>query len=90
MLEQQRFTLDDEAPSPLLWQIPVILADAGSTQPPKKFLLKEKSSTFALDDCSTPIKLNAGDAGYYRVRYSKPLLEVCRNRSRPASVSPTS
>jgi aminopeptidase N len=78
VLEQQRFTLDDEAPSPLLWQIPVILAEPGATQPPKKFLLKEKSSTFALDNCSTTIKLNAGDAGYYRVRYSKPLLKVLR------------
>ena len=74
VLEQQRFTLDDEPPSPLLWRIPVILVEVGAKQPPKKFLLKEKTSTFALEDCNTPIKLNTGDAGYYRVHYSKALL----------------
>jgi aminopeptidase N len=75
VLEQQRFTLDAETPSSALWQVPVILAEAGSKQPSRRFLLKEKSSTFALDDCSTPIKLNAGDVGYYRVHYSKALLK---------------
>src|SRR5262245_56223092 len=76
VLEQQRFTLDDAPASPFLWQIPVILAEVGAKQPQKKLLLKEKTSTFPLEDCNTPIKLNAGDVGYYRVYYSKPLLKV--------------
>ena len=78
VLEQQRFTVDDPAVSPLLWQIPVILMPVGSKQPPKTFLLKDKTATLAAGDCQTPIKLNVGDTGYYRVHYATALLKALR------------
>jgi len=79
-LEQQPFTVDSPEASPLLWQIPLIVAPVGSPQPPRTVLLKDKTATFAAGDCDTPIKLNVGDTGYYRVQYSIDLLTGLRQK----------
>jgi len=77
-LEQQRFAVDSAGASQLLWQIPVFQAGAGSTQSPRIHLLKDRTATFPAGGCQTPIKLNAGDSGYYRVQYSPDLLNALR------------
>jgi aminopeptidase N len=80
-LRQERFTIHDAASSdpaikdpaikPRRWQVPVtrraISGEAGET------LLLDGMAEFAAGRCGDPVKLNFGDAGYYRVQYDAAL-----------------
>ncbi|MEJ7712900.1 MAG: M1 family metallopeptidase [Pyrinomonadaceae bacterium] len=68
-LEQERFTVNDPSPKALQWQIPVAVTKVGANQPTTYFLLGEKGMSMPVGDCTSVVKLNAGNAGYYRVKY---------------------
>ncbi len=80
ILTQQRFTLNDPNPRPLRWKVPVSFdfvpaRDAPAGRPQTVLLANERGEFPA----SIPViteghvfpKLNAGDHGYYRVRYTE-------------------
>ena len=66
-LGQQRFALDDESRRPLRWSTPVIALAVGS-QAPAKVLLTD-TAQITLPRCA-PVKINAGQTGYFRSAYS--------------------
>jgi aminopeptidase N len=57
----------------LRWNIPITLADTAHPGTTTNLLLQGKSTRISLADCSAVIKANAGDNGYYRVKYSSAL-----------------
>ncbi|MBA3833899.1 MAG: M1 family metallopeptidase [Chthoniobacterales bacterium] len=70
-ISQERFTIHQKNPKPLQWKIPIAWRDLqtpASTSPPV-FLLEEKSALLPEAHPGQIVKLNAGDAGYYRVAY---------------------
>ena len=67
-LEQGEFTLDRPAKRPLRWRVPVAIASA-DTDVSKRLVLDSRRTTVALAGCG-PVIVNAGQAGYYRVRYA--------------------
>ncbi len=70
-ISQERFTIHQQNPQPLQWKIPIAWRDLeapASTSPPV-FLLEEKSALLPDVQPGQIVKLNAGDAGYYRVEY---------------------
>jgi len=71
-LEQERFRVNDSNPGSSQWQIPVSIELVGTRQPVTKVLLTGKSINTAAGSCDTPVKLNAGNVGYYRVEYDAP------------------
>ena len=52
-----------------LWEIPIAFGPAGANEPSGVVLMQEKTMQIAAGPCGEPIKLNFGDAGYYRVEY---------------------
>ncbi len=68
-LAQERFTVQNPSAAPLQWEIPVTLMDAAHSGRVNVTLLESKSGSVALGDCTSAVKANAGDAGYYRVAY---------------------
>ena len=52
-----------------LWEIPIAFGPAGAKEPSGVVLIKGKTMQVAAGRCGAPIKLNFGDAGYYRVEY---------------------
>jgi puromycin-sensitive aminopeptidase len=78
-LSQKRFIADGSPESEgTVWQIPVDVSTAGSKgNVAHKFLLKEKEEEVRLPGVGAEewVKLNAGLTGYYRVEYSKDMLE---------------
>ena len=68
-LKQERFTVQDPHAEPLFWQIPVSLLKMSPHPSVSRLLLSRKPGTAGFPDCSTPVKVNAGDVGYYRVEY---------------------
>jgi aminopeptidase N len=72
-LEQERFTIHQENPAPLKWQIPVIHGPAGEPQAATLVLLQERTQPGATIEAGTAIKANLGAVGYYRVAYDAPL-----------------
>ena len=72
-LAQQRFFYDRklmESGSPVLWNVPVCMKPAGSSQPARCELLTQKEQSFTLPGCSPWVFANAGAQGYYRSAYS--------------------
>jgi aminopeptidase N len=78
-LSQERFTIDDPNADPLLWQIPLTYTTAveGTAQ---TYLLKGKSTSLDAGSCDLPVKLNAGNIGYYRVHYSAALQQQLKDQ----------
>jgi aminopeptidase N len=66
-LAQQRYSGDPARQASGSWQVPVVLA-AGRAR--RSLVLTGEPATLALAGCAAPVLANAGDAGYYRVRYS--------------------
>ncbi|WP_218080872.1 M1 family metallopeptidase [Anthocerotibacter panamensis] len=72
-LEQDRFTINDLAPQPLQWRIPVAFNAVGSSTPAAYALLEGKRTTALAGDCQGTLKVNTGNTGYYRVQYQADL-----------------
>ncbi len=78
-LAQTRFTYDHLAAAPLLWKIPLTLANTASLDSPTVFLLDGADATAPLPAGAGTVKANVGDSGYYRVLYDQPQAEaLCR------------
>ncbi|WP_287131190.1 M1 family metallopeptidase [Candidatus Cyanaurora vandensis] len=76
-LAQERFTVNDPTARPLSWQIPVTYAHPRLKIAPQTILLTGKTSTVpTVFPCGQPLKLNYGNGGYYRVKYTPALTEV--------------
>ena len=72
-LAQKRFTyLPNDADT--CWPIPVVLDcfDAGRNARRRTVMLEEPHQTITLDDPVAAVKINAGQTGFYRVRYTDP------------------
>jgi aminopeptidase N len=77
-LEQLRFTLNDPQAAPLTWKIPVTLANTARLNPPSVILLESKTGNAPWPAGAGTVKVNVGDAGYYRVFYDPPLADALR------------
>ena len=73
-LSQSRFLLDGTAP-PQQWQVPIALGGL-RVHGRGDFLLTGPDMTLAAGTCGTPIIVNAGNVGYYRVKYIGPLWDA--------------
>jgi aminopeptidase N len=78
-LSQERFSIDDPKVDPLRWQIPIIYTTTVEGTP-QTYLLKGKSASLDAGSCDTPLKLNAGNTGYYRVQYSAALQQQLKDQ----------
>jgi aminopeptidase N len=69
-LRQDRFaiTAAGAALPPHAWQVPVVVGPLRATQPPQ-ILLLEGNAEIDAGSCGEAVKVNLGDAGYYRVEY---------------------
>ncbi len=68
-LAQERFTVHFENPPPFQWQIPLTYGIEGIAAP-NSFLLREKTGALPGEvPNDRAVKLNVGDAGYYRTAY---------------------
>jgi aminopeptidase N len=70
-LRQDRFAIvpgGAAVPSPRSWPVPIAVGSARATQPAETFLL-EGSTVIPAGACGDAVKVNFGDAGYYRVEY---------------------
>jgi len=72
-LEQARFTIHQQNPAPLRWQIPVIYGPAGAPDRAVLALLKDAIKPGAIFEREAALKANIGDVGYYRVAYDATL-----------------
>ena len=70
-LRQERFTRGAGAADARaqLWEIPIAFGPPGAKEPSGVVLMQGKTMQIAAGRCGEPIKLNFGDAGYYRVQY---------------------
>lgn len=68
-LRQERFSLDDPAPTPRVWSIPVTAAPLGNLAAARKTLLAGRIAIVPWADSLGPPKLNLNDVGFYRVVY---------------------
>jgi aminopeptidase N len=71
-LRQERFTIHDPAPRPQRWRVPV--ARGGIEGAAEDKVLLDGAAEIAAGRCGDPVKLNPGDAGYYRVQYDTAML----------------
>jgi aminopeptidase N len=76
VLAQTRFTYDNLPAAPLLWKIPLTLANTAALDAPAVCLLATAAGTAPVPAGSGTVKANVGDAGYYRVLYDDPLAEA--------------
>lgn len=66
-LTQSRFSIHDPHAEPLEWSIPIV---AGGPQlSDTRLVLSGAPQEMAVQGCHTPLKLNLGENGYYRVTY---------------------
>lgn len=79
-LEQKRFTVQDPQAKKLTWMVPIALADISNPSSARVVLLQGKSKTVTFPDCDGVVKVNFGNAGYYRVSYSPALLQKLTTR----------
>ena len=68
-ISQERFTVHQKNPKPLEWKIPIVYREGQPSGASQVFLLEKKSAPLPAVQPSHTVKLNAGDVGYYRVRY---------------------
>jgi aminopeptidase N len=74
-LEQERFTVNDPNPKSLQWQIPIAISYVAENKPVSYVLLSQKMITVPGGGCNSPVKLNAGNVGYYRVKYDPAIFD---------------
>ena len=87
-IEQRRFIFDGGADSKKLsWKVPLTLGVEGSA--PRSLLLSGKSLHIPSVRESGFLKLNPGQTGFYRVRYSPELLDRLRLAIREGRLSDT-
>jgi aminopeptidase N len=72
-LEQVPFVLAKRDETPALWNVPVGIRSAVTSNEVKYALLDKLSNNFDLAGCSGVIQANAGNAGYFRVLYEPAL-----------------
>ena len=78
IFEQRRFTLEGEAEDSQPWPIPITVNINGKQV---KFLFEEMTRELAADESDlTQLKVNAGQTGYYCVRYSDDIYELIASR----------
>lgn len=77
-IKQERLVVETLHPKPTEWQIPVSLLDAAHTNRTSHLLLTH-SASLTFPDCTSIVKLNAGDNGYYRVQYPPELFAQLRH-----------
>lgn len=80
-LTQERFTINDPSPAPLMWQIPVSVQKVGAADPVDYTLLTTKTASVREDGCQGAVKLNAGNTGYYRVQYEPVLFKALQTNA---------
>ena len=66
-LQQGEYTVDRPGKQPLRWRVPVAVQAVGGK--PVKVLV-DGSASVELPGCGTPVLVNAGQKGYYRVQYA--------------------
>ena len=77
-LGQGRFETGPKSAQRVTWRIPVRLKSHGSTTVTDVLLDKSGApATVTVDGCG-PLIVNAGQAGYFRVRYTEPQLQALR------------
>jgi aminopeptidase N len=72
-LEQVPFVVPKRGEAPALWDVPVGIRSAVTSNEVKYALLDKLSNNFDLAGCSGVIQANAGNAGYFRVLYEPAL-----------------
>jgi len=77
-LEQARFSVNDPAAAPLMWQVPVMLANTASPTTATAFLLEGQSAVAPWPAGAGTAKANAGNTGFFRVLYDDPLADALR------------
>jgi aminopeptidase N len=77
-VRQKRFGVDESANEPTEWTVPVYASAVGSTHPPVPNLVKGDRTTTISVPGSLPIKLNAGQTVYYRVKYGGAFAELAK------------
>lgn len=80
-IEQLRFTLNDPHAEPLSWKIPVTAANTSRPEAIVSTLLENKVGAAAWPTGDGTVKVNVGDAGYYRVSYDRTLSEALRRNA---------
>jgi aminopeptidase N len=73
-LTEGRFTIHDPGPKAETWTIPVTLGAPGAK--PQHVLLTRTPVTLPIASCTTAVKLNMGESGYYRTQYDAPSLKA--------------
>ena len=86
-LKQERFTLMDPRPAPLRWKIPVSSARLGAKSGAAQVLIGNDPVTIKAGRCEEAVILNAGNRGYYRVAYDRPMFERIRANWKSLSVA---
>ncbi|MFM8871202.1 MAG: M1 family metallopeptidase [Actinomycetota bacterium] len=71
VLDQRRFSFDDE-PDATTWLVPIHVRIGDTLH---KLLLQDEPTRLPVPHTSTPILVNAGGSGFFRVTYSEDLLE---------------
>ena len=80
-LAQGRFTADDTGNASATWRVPVIEMALGTKAVWRGVVSRDKPADIALPNGAVPI-VNAGQAGYFRTLYDKPLLAKLAARFR--------
>ena len=83
-VQQKRFGVDESANGPAEWTVPVYTTAVGSEVPPVLSLVKGDRTTTISVPGSPPIKLNAGQTVYYRVKYGGAFAELAEAFDRVA------
>jgi aminopeptidase N len=79
-LQQTRFLIGESDNTSLRWSVPVGLMRVSEPEKIKRVLLSKSSSDFDFWHCNEPVKVNAGDVGFFRVSYEPALFsELERN-----------
>jgi aminopeptidase N len=77
-VRQKRFGVDESANEPTEWKVPVYASAAGSSAAPVQGIVKgDQTATISVPG-SPPIKLNAGQIVYYRVKYGSAFPELAK------------
>jgi aminopeptidase N len=77
-VQQKRFGVDKSASEPTEWNVPVYASAVGSAGPPVLSFVKGDQTTKISVPGSLPIKLNAGQRVYYRVKYGSAFAELAK------------
>ena len=70
-LAQERFTIHQTNPAPLIWKTPITVARISALDAPEMILLGSEPARVTLGACSDGPKANLAGAGYLRVEYDE-------------------